>query len=351
MARKCERAAQGCSAAAGDVRPAGAGYGRASAPQPPGSPLSAPLDDSAPPPTGPLDRWRAWWAGLSANVRGSLWVALAVSLFSLMMMFIKLLGARLPVVEILFFRQLVMLVILGPTLWHNFPTALRTERPGLHAFRVLGAMVAMLAGFEALVHLPLANATAISFAKALFVTVLATLILHEVVGAGRWAATAVGFVGVVIVVQPSADGVNGYALLALLSAVAVAFVQISLRVLTRTESSVTILAYQAIALAVLLAPAALWWWVTPTPLEWLMLVGVGIFATLGQWCNVQGFRAGEAAAIAPMDYTRILFASVIGFLVFHEVPGVATFAGAALIVAATLYTLRRNAEPRAGGAD
>lgn len=313
--------------------------------------MSAPLDDSALPPTGPLDRWRAWWVALPANVRGSLWVALAVSLFSMMMMFIKLLGERLPVVEILFFRQLVMLVILAPTLSRNFPDALRTQRPGLHAFRVLGAMVAMLAGFEALVHLPLANATAISFAKALFVTVLATLILNEVVGAGRWIATAVGFVGVVVVVQPSADGVNGYALLALLSALAVAGVQISLRVLTRTEGSVTILAYQAIALAVLLAPAALWWWVTPTPLEWLMLVGVGIFATLGQWCNVQGFRAGEAAAIAPMDYTRILFASVIGYLVFQEVPGVATFAGAALIVGATLYTFRRNAEPRTSEAD
>jgi drug/metabolite transporter (DMT)-like permease len=313
--------------------------------------LSTRLDDSALPPTGPLDRWHAWWAELPANVRGSLWVALAVALFTGMMTLIKLLGARLPVVEILFFRQLVMLACIAPVLRRNFPEALRTERPGLHAFRVLGALVAMLAGFEALVHLPLANATAISFAKALFVTVLATLLLREVVGPGRWAATAVGFLGVIIVVQPSAEGVNGYALLALLSALAVAFVQISLRVLTRTERSVTILAYQAIAVAALLAPAVLWWWVTPTPLEWLMLVGAGLFATLGQWCNVQGFRAGEAAAIAPMDYTRILFASAIGFVVFHEVPGLTTFAGAALIIAATLYTLRRNGERRAGAAD
>ena len=308
--------------------------------------MSSHLDHSALRPTGPLERWRAWWVELPANVRGSLWVALAVSLFSMMMMFIKLLGERLPVVEILFFRQLVMLVILAPTLARNFPDALKTGRPFLHGFRVAGALVAMLAGFTALVHLPLANATAISFAKALFVTMLATLLLREVVGAGRWGATAVGFVGVVIVVQPSAEGVNGYALLALLSALAVACVQISLRVLTRTESSVTILAYQAIAIAALLAPAAVWWWVTPTLVEWLMLIGVGVFATLGQWCNVQGFRAGEAAAIAPMDYTRILFASVIGFFVFHEIPGLATFAGAALIVAATLYTLRRNAHPR-----
>jgi len=307
-------------------------------------PLSSASDPTPSSGDSVVGRWRVRWAALPPNVQGSLWVALAVVLFTVMMTLIKLLGERLPVVEILFFRQLVMLGFIAPMLRRNFPDALRTRRPGLHAFRVLGAMVAMLAGFEALVHLPLANATAISFAKALFVTVLATLLLQEVVGPQRWAATAVGFLGVLIVVQPSAAGVNGYALLALLSAFAVAFVQISLRVLTRTERSITIMAYQAIALTVLLAPAALWWWVTPTPLEWLLLVAVGFFATLGQWCNVAGFRAGEAAAIAPMDYTRILFASAIGFVVFHETPGLATFAGAALIIAATLYTLKRNAE-------
>jgi drug/metabolite transporter (DMT)-like permease len=307
------------------------------------SPLSRRVDDRFPLPTAPLDRWRTWWATLPSNARGSLWVALAVFLLTIMMALIKLLGERLPVVQILFVRQLVMLGFLTPVLRRNFPKALKTKRPGLHALRVVAATVAMLAGFEALVHLPLANATAISFAKALFVTVLATLLLREVVGPRRWAATAVGFVGVLIVVQPSAAGVDAYALLALVSALAVAIVQIALRVLTRTERSVTIMAYQAISLIVLLVPATVWWWVTPTPLEWLLLGAVGLFATLGQWCNVTGFRAGEAAAVAPMDYTRILFASAIGFVVFQETPGLATFAGAALIIAATLYTLQRNA--------
>jgi drug/metabolite transporter (DMT)-like permease len=302
--------------------------------------------DTATTTTGPIDRWLRLWQALAPNVRGSLWVALAVFLLTLMMTFIKLLGDRLPVVQILFVRQLIMLGFLAPVLRRNFPEALKTQRLRLHAFRIGAAMVAMLAGFEALVHLPLANATAISFAKTLFVTVLATLVLQEVVGPGRWAATAVGFVGVLVVVQPSGAGIDAYALLALLSALGVACVMIALRLLTRTERSVTIMSYQAIGISTLLAPFALAWWVAPTPLEWLMLLGVGFFATLGQWCNVAGFRAGEAAAVAPMDYTRIVFASLIGFLVFHETPGVATFAGTALIIGATLYTLRRNAETR-----
>lgn len=294
-------------------------------------------------PDGLLRRWRGRWQALAPNVRGSLWVALAVFVFTLMMMFIKMLGARLPVVEILFFRQLIMLAFITPALRREFPQALMTRRPGLHLVRVTGATIAMLAGFEALVHLPLADATAISFAKTLFVTVLATLLLQEVVGPRRWAATVVGFAGVLIVVQPSGEGIDAYAIYALVSALAVAFVQIALRLLAQTERSVTIMAYQAIAVAAVTAPMAWWWWVTPTAMEWVLLIAVGFLSTIGQWCNVAGFRAGEAAAIAPMDYTRILFATAIGFVVFQETPGLATFLGAAIIIGATLYTLRRNA--------
>lgn len=271
---------------------------------------------------------------------------MAVVLFSLMAMLIKLLGARLPVVQILFVRQVVMLICIAPLIWRAFPDALKTDRIGLHTFRVLAALFAMLTGFTALVHLPLADATAISFAKTLFVTVLAVVVLHEAVGPRRWSATLVGFVGVLVVVQPTGEGLNAYALMALASALAVAGIMVSLRLLTRTERSITIMAYQAIALTVLLAPASLWWWVTPTPIEWLGLLGIGVFATLGQWCNVAGFRTGEAAAIAPMDYTRILFATVLGLLVFQEVPTLATLAGSALIIGATLYTLKRNAKVR-----
>ena len=288
-------------------------------------------------------RLRAWWDARTPNVRGSLWVALAVVLFSIMTMLIKLLGARLPVVEILFFRQIVMLGFIAPVLWRHGADALKTERAGLHTFRVTAALFAMLTGFTALVHMPLADATAISFAKTLFVTVLATLILHETVGLRRWTATVVGFVGVLVVLQPTGAGIDVYALLALASAVAVAGIQISLRLLTQTERSVTIMAYQAIAITVLLALPTWWWWVTPTPLEWAALVATGFVATLGQWCNVTGFRTGEAAAVAPMDYTRILFATIIGSVVFHELPTMATVLGAAIIIGATLYTLRRNA--------
>jgi drug/metabolite transporter (DMT)-like permease len=300
-------------------------------------------DEPRSPPGAITARLDERWRGLTPNVRGSIWVALAVVMFSVMTMLIKLVGARLPVVEILFFRQIVMFGFIAPLLWRAGPAALRTERVGLHGFRVLAALFAMLAGFTALVHMPLADATAISFAKTLFVTVLATLVLHEVVGLRRWTATLVGFCGVLVVLQPSGAGIGHYALLALASAMAVAAVQISLRLLTRSESSLTIMAYQAIALTVLLAPAAAWWWVNPTPLEWLALLAIGFFATLGQWCNVTGFRTGEAAAVAPMDYTRILFATVIGIAVFHEVPTLATFVGTAIIIGATLYTLKRSA--------
>lgn len=286
--------------------------------------------------------WRARWLALPDNFRGSVWVAAAVVVFSVMTALIKFLGAQIPVVQILFVRQAVVVAFITPALWRGFPEALRTERLGLHLFRSVCSLAAMLAGFTAIVHLPLAEATTIGFAKTLFVTVLAVLVLGELVDARRWTATVVGFVGVVVVVRPSGEGLDAYALLAVLSAVFVATIQIAVRILGRTERPLTILAYQALVLTTLLAPAAIVFWVPPTPAEWGLLGLVGLAATAGQWCNINGFRVGEAAAIAPIDYGRLLLATVIGLWFFAEVPSVWTFVGAALIVGSTVYTLRRN---------
>jgi drug/metabolite transporter (DMT)-like permease len=297
---------------------------------------------AATPPLTRRDRLREGWLALPDNLRGSVWIGLGVIAFSLMTVLIKLVGARVPVVQILFVRQVVVIAFIAPMLWHGFPAVLRTRRLGLHLFRAGCGLGAMLAGFTAIVHMPLADATTISFAKTLFVTVLAVLILGEVVGPRRWAATAVGFLGVVVVVRPTGDGLDGYALLAVLSALCVAAVQISVRILGRSERSLTILAYQALVLSVVLAPAAVVFWTPPSPAEWALLVVIGLAATIGQWCNINAFRVGEAAAIAPIDYSRILLATVFGLWVFAEVPTIWTFVGAALIVGSTIYTVRRN---------
>lgn len=285
----------------------------------------------------------ARWDALPANARGSAWMVLSSLVFAVMATCIKLLGQELPVVEILLFRQLFVLVVLLPGIVRGFPAVLHTTRRSLHITRSLLAFVAMTAGFTALVHLPLAEATAISFARTLFTTLLAVVFLHEVVGWRRWSATLVGFLGVLVIVRPSPEHFNEYALLALLSASFVAALQIALRTLARTERPITIMTYQNVTLSVLLAGPAAYLWVMPTWQQVAFLAVVGGLMSVVQWTMIKAYGTGDASAIAPMEYGRIVFATIAGILVFAEVPTVYTAIGAALIIGSTLYTMRRNA--------
>ncbi|WP_420406063.1 DMT family transporter [Nisaea sp.] len=282
---------------------------------------------------------------LPGNVRGALWIAMASLFFSVMVALIKAIGQALPVVQILLFRQIVMTCMVLPVLISGFPDILKTRHVSLHAARVVLALIAMICGFTAVVHLPLAEATALGFAKSLFVTIFALFVLQEIAGLRRWLAVLLGFAGVLIMVQPGPAGFNIYSVMAVIGAAAAAAVMVIIRKLSRSDRSVTILSYQAIMVGLLMVPPTIYYWVTPTLEQWLLMGAIGIFSVIGQLMNIQGFKEGEASAVAPMDYTRLLYAVLIGFLVFAEVPDLETVAGAALIIATSLYTVR--AEKRA----
>lgn len=280
---------------------------------------------------------------LPGNIRGILWMLLAGVFFTAMVTLIKLLGERLHVAEIILIRQIIMTIIVAPVIISGLPGSLKTHRPGLHVIRVGCASVAMLAGFTAIIHLPLADATAIAFSKTFFLTVFAILFLGETVGPHRWAATIIGFVGVVIILQPGGDtGFSVHAMLAVVGAASAAVVMIVIRKLSQVERPVTILTYQAFFVGLIMLPIAIYYWTTPTLEEWGLLLLVGIASWAGQMCNIRAFRAGEASALAALDYARLIYATIIGFLVFGDLPAAATYAGAALIVAGALYTVWRE---------
>lgn len=305
------------------------------------------------PPTGlnaRLAPHRARWKALPPNVRGSVWMLLSSLAFAVMVACIKLLGRDLPVVEILLFRQMFVLVVMSPVIIRGFPGVLKTTRLPVHITRALLAFCAMTAGFTAVVHLPLAEATAISFARTLFTTMLAVLILHEVVGWRRWSATLVGFAGILIVARPSPEHFNEYALLALISAAFVAALQIALRSLAQTERPVTIMTFQNVTLSILLAGPAAYFWVTPSLEQIAFLAFIGGIMSIVQWTMIKAYGTGEASAIAPMEYGRLVFATVAGIVVFSEIPTVYTLVGSAVIIASTLYTLHRNSIRRAADA-
>ena len=282
------------------------------------------------------------WLTLPGNVRGSL-IALVASLVSVLMTsFIKHVGQSIPVVEILFIRQILVVVIISPVILKNIDTVFTTRVLRLHVLRGFLSVVAMITGFTAVVHLPLAEVTAISFVRILFTTILAIFFLKEIVGVRRWSSVIVGFIGVLVIVRPEPENINAYALLAIASALFVSCNHIVMRKLSQIENPSTIMAYQSIFLTLAMAGPAIFLWVTPTLGEALLIAVIGGLMSLMQWAFIQAFKAGEAAAIAPMEYSRLLYAVFIGIVFFSEAPTSWTLGGTGIIIASTLYTLHRN---------
>lgn len=280
------------------------------------------------------------WHRAPENVKGCVWLVLASLFFAVMTAAIKDVGQRIPVWEILFIRQLCVILILGPQLIQSFPSGFRTDRLHLHGLRIGFSLLAMATGFTAVIYMPLAQVTAISFARTLFITLLAVLILKEIVDLKRWGATIVGFIGVLIVVQPRFDGIDFYAGLAMISAVCVAVIMILTRILTKTESPITIMTYQSFGLTVAFAVPAIVFWETPTFLELVMMVLIGVLMSLAQYSNIKAYQHGEASAVQPMEYTRLIFAGLIGVFFFQEIPSIWTVAGSAVIFLGAVYSVR-----------
>ncbi len=260
--------------------------------------------------------------------------------FALMVAMIKLAGERLPVSQILFIRQLGMTMILVPVLVKSFPGVLKTTKLPLQFARILLALVAMLCGFTAIINMPLADATAIAFAKSFFVTIFAVLILKETAGLYRWSAVVVGFLGVLVMLRPGTEGFSIYGLMAVTGAASAGLVMVIIRLLSRSDSPNTILAYQAIGVGLIMAIPAWLQWVPPTAFEWGLLIAIGIVSFFAQKANIYAFSYGEASLLASLDYVRLIYATLFGWLLFSELPGLSTWIGAGIIVVASIYMVQ-----------
>ncbi len=254
-----------------------------------------------------------------------------------------LLASDLHPLQITFVRLSVGVLAILPFVWRAGRAALKTRHPGIHALRAVAGGGAMICGIAALDKLPLADFTALSFAQPLFAVILAILVLGETVGWRRWGATLAGFLGVVIMVRPGSGSFDVDALLAVAMALGIAVAVILAKRLPAEESQVTILLYFSVTTALVFAAPALAVWRTPTLPEALGLVGFGLGGLITQALMIAAYRTGEASVVAPFDYSKLIVAGILGFALFGEVPDRWTVAGAAVIVAATLYLARREA--------
>jgi drug/metabolite transporter (DMT)-like permease len=220
---------------------------------------------------------------------------------------------------------------------------LRTRRLAGHLLRSILNIVTMLTFYYALRLIPLADAIAIGFATPLFTTALSGPLLKENVGIRRWSAVALGFAGVLLILQPSAQGVNFGAILALISALCWSLTQISSRQLSTTEPSHTILFYYSVAIMIVLGAVMPKVWITPHGIDWLWFLVCGVAGSFGQFCYNQAFRYGEASMVSPLDYTGLVWATLMGFVVFGDLPTRLILGGAAVIIVSSLYIARREA--------
>lgn len=264
--------------------------------------------------------------------------------FTLMTMLIKYLGHNYHPALQTFYRQLAGLLIMLPLILRNPHAAFHTTRPGILLFRAGAGTTGMILGFYAYQMMPLADANALSFTRTLWMVPLAIFVLKEKVGVRRMGATAVGFIGMLVMVQPAGQGGMGWpAAAALASALLVALTVTGMKVMTRDHSTTTLMAWSASLGFVLSIPPALTVWQVPGWVDLTLLSAMGVLGTLTQACYIKGMTAGDASIMAPIDYTRLVFAIVFGYLLFSEVPNPTTLLGAGIVIAATVYITWREA--------
>ncbi|GFE78251.1 multidrug transporter [Steroidobacter agaridevorans] len=282
---------------------------------------------------------------LHRNSRGTLWMLASAASFTVMTMLIKFLGEDYSAPLQTFYRNAAGLIVMIPLIARNPRQTFRTSRPGLLLFRATAGTVGMILGFYAYQKMPLADANALSFTRTLWLVPLAAFVLKEPVGPRRIAATLVGFFGALLMLQPSsASGFGLPAAAALLSALLIALTVTGMKVMTRDHTTMTLMAWSAVLGFVLTIPGALLAWRTPNWSDLVLLSGLGILGLVNQACYIKGMAEGDAMVMAPIDYTRLIFAIVLGYALFGEVPNSVTMLGAGVIIASTLYITWREAQ-------
>ena len=278
----------------------------------------------------------------------------SVLLFAVMSTLIRAAGAKFPLGEIVFCRSAfaVLPVFVVYAVRGRLVAAIATTRPLGHLGRGMLGIASMFLNFAALARLPLMDATAISFAAPLITVVLAALLLNENVHAHRWSSVSVGFVGVIVMLWPYLDIWSLFyvgspartvgAICAMIACFTNAGTVIQTRRLTDSETTASIVFYFSLICSLAGLATLPFGWVMPSGLELLMLVMIGVLGGLSHLLLTESYRYAPASVVAPFDYTAMIWAFLLGYAVFGELPSVFVFVGAAIVVAAGLFVIWRE---------
>jgi drug/metabolite transporter (DMT)-like permease len=278
---------------------------------------------------------------LSKNSMGALLLGLSVLAFSVMSTLAKFLGNDFNAIQIVFFRALFSLFIIAPSLIKagTVKGGIRTSVPALQITRGLVGAIAITLSFYAIINMPLADALAIRFSSALFVVPLAAVFLKENMQINKILASAVGFFGVLIMLNPGGN-IPPAGLAALGAAIAFALATILVSIVARYDKPITMMFYSNIVAVILLIGPAVMVWRAPNLEQFSLLICMAISASIAHNLFIRAFAIAEASVIAPIDYLRLLLGAAIDYFIFGVVLGSNTLMGSMLIVVAAYFILR-----------
>ncbi|QKV20516.1 DMT family transporter [Oricola thermophila] len=259
----------------------------------------------------------------------------------------KELTAGYAVMQVLFMRNLLALPVAVAIAWKlGGRAALRSHKPMAHMVRGfiwIGAALLFLTGLR---YLELAEATALAFAAPVFITALSALVLKETVGWRRWTAVLVGFAGVLIVVRPGSAAFQAASLFPVATAFVYAVLMISARWVDKRDSMWTLMLYLVISGTLISALAMPFAWRPIAAEHWWLFLGIALFGTMGVTMITQAFRMAPASVVAPLDYTALVWSTLLGWMFWGEMPDFLTYAGAAVIIASGIYIVWREGKLR-----
>jgi len=251
---------------------------------------------------------------------------------------VKWLVADYEVPQILFMRSLVIALIAGfLAQYYRHPSIMKSQYRGTVVVRAMLMLTAWLLFYNSARHLGLAELTTLYFSAPIIVVFLSILVLKEKVGGGRWIACLGGFAGVLIAANPTHSPSLIPAALCVVAGFCWAWSTILIRLVSRTETTLTQMWTTSLLFAIACALSLPWLWKTPDLMGWALMIGLGLIATLGQYLLYEGFRHAPASALAPTEYTGLIWAFVYGYAIWSEIPSTSVFAGALLIVSSSLF--------------
>ena len=266
----------------------------------------------------------------------------AIAFLGFMSVMIKLIGPDYHPAQVGFLRNIVAALVIVPfVLRAGGMTILRTGRPGMHFIRSLAGVVGNVCFFYAFARLPIADVVVISQAVPLIVALMAVMFLREAVGWRRWAAISVGFLGVVVTVNPT-GAIEFATLVTLVATFLWALTILLMRSMGSTESPYAVAFYYMVIGTVLTALVQPWVWKTPTAEVWALLAAAGVFGAFGQILMTYALKLAEASVVSPFNYTAILWGVLFDLAIWGVAPSPETIAGAAIITVSGLYLVHRE---------